>query len=361
MRTVTLGEICSPKQWHAMPKSRMMTKGYPVYGANGVIGYAAEYTHDKPTILVGCRGTIGTVHISEPQSFATGNTMALDGLRADLVDMEYLARFLQWRGLADVTSGSSQPQLTRAGLIRVEVPLPPVAEQRRLAAILGQADVLRGKRRIVLSYLANLTQSIFLQMFGDPTCEGPDRHSLAEIGEIITGNTPSRTNPANYGDGIEWIKSDNLGGTIATTAEERLSLIGQQAARVVPTGSILVTCIAGSPLSIGKASLVDRKVAFNQQINAVVPGPSVDVRFLLEQFKVAPNLVRQQSTGGMKGLVSKSNFSSIKVLVPPLALQRHFAELANEVDQIREREAAALAETDRLYRSLDARAFTGRL
>ena len=125
----------------------MVLDGYPVYGANGVIGYATEFTHDQPTIVIGCRGTIGAVHITAPRSFVTGNAMALDGLDTTRVDQRYLARFLEWRGLSDVTSGSSQPQLTRQNLITVEVPLPSLSEQQRVAMILDGADTIRAKRR----------------------------------------------------------------------------------------------------------------------------------------------------------------------------------------------------------------------
>ncbi|OHV05117.1 restriction endonuclease subunit S [Mycobacterium talmoniae] len=257
--------------------------------------------------------------------------------------------------------GGSLMRARPSHVANIEIPFPSHPEQRRIAAILDHADALRDKRRRVIGHFDELTQSTFIEMFGDPMADSIHKCPLGAVGDVITGNTPSRANPLNFGDGIEWIKSDNLGGTIATAAEERLSATGRQTARVVPGGSVLVACIAGSPSSIGKASLVDREVAFNQQINAVVPGSTIDSRFLLEQLKVAPELVRQQSTGGMKGLVSKSNFASIRVMVPPLDHQRRFANFVAEVDDVREREAAALTVTDNLFESLRSRAFSGQL
>jgi len=184
-------------------------------------------------------------------------------------------------------------------LKEVEIPKPPLAEQRRIAAILDQADALRAKRRRVLAHLDSLTQSIFHDMFGDPltNSRGLPRSSIGSVAPVLTGNSPSRAEAGNFGDEIEWIKSGNLGGAVATRSEEWLSERGRATARVAPPGPILVTCIAGSPASIGKASLVDREVAFNQQINAILPSSQVDSTFVLGQLKAAPELVRAQGLG----------------------------------------------------------------
>jgi type I restriction enzyme, S subunit len=177
----------------------------------------------------------------------------------------------------------------------------------------------------------------------------------------MTGNSPSRTNPANFGHHIEWIKSDNLGGDVATVADEWLSEQGRAAGRIAPAGSVLVTCIAGSPNSIGKASLVDREVAFNQQINAVLPSSRLDPSFLLWQLKSAPALVRGKSTGGMKGLVSKSSFQTIEILLPPLDLQREFAVRVDRINAQRAAVQRAHSADDELLASLQSRAFRGEL
>jgi type I restriction enzyme S subunit len=81
--TVRLGEICRPRQWKTLSKKDLVADGFPVYGANGKIGFATEFTHSKPTLLIGCRGSCGSVHITEPFSYANGNAMALDELNEE--------------------------------------------------------------------------------------------------------------------------------------------------------------------------------------------------------------------------------------------------------------------------------------
>ena len=210
------------------------------------------------------------------------------------------------------------------------VPLPPLEEQKRIAAILDKADAIRRSRKQAIRLTEELLRSTFLDMFGDPVTnpKGWDKFELSKLGQVVTGNTPPRANPENYGDDIEWIKSDNITTPhhFLTLAAEGLSSQGKKIARIVPPNSILVACIAGSRSSIGRAALAEREVAFNQQINAIIPNPNVDPYFLYTQFFVAQHLVQAKSTDSMKGLVSKSKFSNIEFIRPPEQKQREFGK-----------------------------------
>lgn len=201
-------------------------------------------------------------------------------------------------------------------------------------------------------------------MFGDPLSPSTtwERRLLSEIGTVVTGNTPSRARDDYFGRAIEWIKSDNLNSaeTYATTASEGLSELGRAAGRVAPAGSILVTCIAGSPACIGNAAILNRDAAFNQQINALIPKAG-DVRFLYAQLRVAKGLVQQASTGGMKGLVSKSRFEGVRLLFPSLEQQRRFGDIFDSIERQKGRLARALVEFNSLFASLQHQAFNGEL
>ena len=305
--------------------------------------------------------------IARPDFAGVCSTDLLPIRPGEHVDRDYLVHYLRLPSTVDQAAtraaGANLPRLNPAVLATFEIPLPPLPEQRRIAAILDHTDALRAKRRHSLTLLDLLTRSAFVDRFGDPmvNTRGLPTRALGSLASVMTGNSPSRSNPANFGGLIEWIKSDNLGGDVASDAVESLSELGLLGARVAPPGSVLVTCIAGSPASIGKASLVDRPVAFNQQINAVLPSVTIDSRFLLTQLKVAPELVRAQSTGGMKGLVSKSAFQGVQLLVPPLVDQREFASRVAEINAQRAAAQRSLHSLDELFASLQSRAFSGQL
>ena len=78
---IPLSKVCRPKQWQTISQDKLLTEGFPVYGANGKIGFYSEYNHEYPTILITCRGaTCGSINICEPKSYVTGNAMSLDDL-----------------------------------------------------------------------------------------------------------------------------------------------------------------------------------------------------------------------------------------------------------------------------------------
>jgi type I restriction enzyme S subunit len=250
-------------------------------------------------------------------------------------------------------------------LAKIEIPLPPLAQQKRIAGILDAADALRAKRRQALAQLDTLLQATFLDLFGDPVInpKGWEKLRISDVAEVVTGSTPSRKQPKFYGDVIEWIKSDNINDPsfYLTKAEEGLSNEGMKVARSAPPGSVLVTCIAGSPSCIGNAAIADRRVAFNQQINAMIPNGKVNVFFAFTLFWVAPNLIQKASTNSMKGMVSKSAFSDILVPVPPIAIQERFAAIFEAVERQKRRYTSHLADLDTLFASLQSRAFRGEL
>ena len=287
--------------------------------------------------------------------------------RFDLVSPDFLFWWLktQEKHIQSKGRGATFKEVSKKIVEDLQISLPPLDEQKRIAGILDAADALRAKRREALAELDTLLQSTFLDMFGDPVTNpmGWETYALGEVGEVITGNTPSRKRPEYYGDDIEWIKSDNINDPsfVLTEAVERLSVTGRAVARTIPRGSILVTCIAGSPSCIGNAAIADREVAFNQQINAFVPGERIALWFAFGVFWVGKRLVQSASTSSMKGMVSKSAFSAISIPIPPTSLQNRFATIVESVEQQKASQRAHLDELDTLFASLQSCAFRGDL
>ena len=261
--------------------------------------------------------------------------------------------------------GATMKHVNRGEFLATTIPLPPLDEQKRIAGILDAADALRAKRREALAELDTLLQSTFLDMFGDPVTNpmGWDTYALVEVGEVITGNTPSRKRLEYYGEDIEWIKSDNINDPsfVLTEAVERLSVTGKAVARTIPRGSILVTCIAGSPSCIGERGNRgprSRLQSADQCLRAW-RGHCALVRL---RGVLGGQTTRSKCIDELhEGMVSKSAFSAISIPIPPTSLQSRFAAIVESVEQQKARQRAHLAELDTLFASLQSRAFRGDL
>nr|WP_312116887.1 restriction endonuclease subunit S [Moraxella sp. CTOTU47915] len=261
--------------------------------------------------------------------------------------------------------GGSLLRARPAFVSKIKIPLPPLSEQKRISKILDKADELRQKRQQSIEKLDELLQATFIDMFGDPVTnpKGWKVKKLADLGSIATGNTPPRANPENYGNFMEWIKSDNLNHSFdyATKATEYLSEIGAKKARVVPSGTILVTCIAGSFDCIGNLAIVDREVAFNQQINSLTPNDENDTLFLYYLLKISKHIIQSSSTKSMKGMISKSKFSEITLPIPPFEEQIKFSKVFENFNSLKKTALSQLEHQENLFQSLQQRAFKGEL
>ncbi len=239
-------------------------------------------------------------------------------------------------------------------------------DQIKIANLLSQVEALIAKREESIKLLDELLISTFLDMFGDPVLntKGWDHKPLKKFGKVSTGNTPPRKEPAYYTPKyIEWIKTDNINKNkmYLTKAKEYLSEKGLERGRLVKENSLLVTCIAGSIKSIGNASISNRKVTFNQQINAIEPNDDISVYFLYWMFKISKKYVQDQAGKGMKKMISKSTFEKIIFPYPPKPLQDKFTTIVQRVEESKKKYQESLNELHQLFGSLSQRAFKGEL
>jgi type I restriction enzyme, S subunit len=118
-----------------------------------------------------------------------------------------------------MTGSAGQKRVPANFLARYEIPVPRLIEQHRVAEILDKAVAVRRKRRQALIQIDTLLRAAFLERFGDPATDPKKigKAPLSAFGRVVTGNTPPRTEPGYFGEGIEWIKSDNINTPVSVT------------------------------------------------------------------------------------------------------------------------------------------------
>ncbi len=278
------------------------------------------------------------------------------------------AAYLYWwltanrRRMDHLGRGATFKEVSKAIVAEVRFPLPPLEEQRRIAAILDKADELRAKRRAVLEHLDTLTQSIFLDMFGDPALNrhGWPEKPLGELGLVATGGTPSRERPEYFDGCIPWVKTTEVdGGTIRRTSES----ISEDALRdsncqVFPEGSVVIA-MYGQGATRGRTSILGLPAATNQACAVVVTGDLIEPTYLHTVLQLAYHRLRGLGRGGNQANLNLALVPSFEVPVPPLRKQVEFANARAEVDEMRRTTATSDVEIAALRSSLESRAFSG--
>ena len=317
-------------------------------------------------ILISVRAPVGAVNICNQKSII-GRGLAAIRTSSEL-DGKFLYYWLKAneQKIDALGTGSTFKAITQDTLKKIEVPVPPLGDQIRIAHLLGKAEGLIAQRKQHLQQLDDLLKSVFLEMFGDPVRneKGWEKPGLKAFGKISTGNTPPRNEAENYdAQFIEWIKTDNITGeaVFVTPAAEHLSELGARKARTVTAGALLVACIAGSVESIGRAALTNRTVSFNQQINAIQPGQDVNPLYLYALLKLSRAYIQSHATKGMKKILTKGDFEKITMIKPPFELQNQFAVVVEKVEVLKSRYQQSLTDLEALYGALSQQAFKGEL
>lgn len=338
-----------------------------------------KYEHflaDEGDLIIACSG-IQVSYFHEKIAFLkkehlplcmNTSTMRFKSLDKGILDINYFSYFLKTnyfkKQLQKLITGSAQLNFGPSHIEQIDIMLPPIEIQKQIVEVLDEAQKLIDNRKKQIKLLDDLIESIFYDMFGDPVVNdrGWEVKRLGESTEIITGNTPPRKDVENYGDYIEWIKSDNINTPYIylTEAEEYLSKKGKKIGRYVNKGSILMTCIAGSIDCIGNVAIANREVAFNQQINAIIP-KKYNLYFLYILFTTTKKYIQNNSTSSMKGMISKGNLLKLEFIIPPIGLQNQFAEKVQAIEKQKELLEKSLKLMEDNYNSLMQRAFKGEL
>lgn len=167
-----LGDVCELYQPHTLSLNELdMVGPYPVYGANGIIGRHSEYNHEQSELVMACRGaTCGVLNITKPKSWINGNAMVIHP-RDNKVELSYLVLVLtaMQEEVAAITNGAAQPQITRTNLSPLEIPLPPLSEQRavveRLESQLARAERVENLSRAGAAWCAHLRRAVLEEAF----------------------------------------------------------------------------------------------------------------------------------------------------------------------------------------------------
>jgi type I restriction enzyme, S subunit len=288
----------------------------------------------------------------------------------DIVCTKYLHHWLTSpdakRYLVANASKTAQPALSLGKIKELPVPLPPLPEQRRIAAILDQADALRAKRREALAQLDSLTQSIFIEMFGDPV-RNPlgwpmmsfENVCKTRLGKMLDQKQQTGTHSRKYlrNANVQWFRFD-LSEVFEMDFDD-----GARETFRLQDGDLLI-CEGGEP---GRAAIWREEISECYYQKALHRG-RVDAKLATPEY-VARLLWFFAKHGGLSDHVTSATIAhltgeklkAMQIPLPTLALQKKFCSRVNQITSIKSQQQQSLANLDALFASLQHRAFHGEL
>lgn len=323
-------------------------------------------------IILGIRASIGDRVWSDGE-YCLGRGVA--GLRAEsALDSKYLWHWLGFNAqrIAAKGRGATFLQVTRKDIADLEIALPALTEQRRIAAMLDEVDALRSKCRVIGAHIDDLTQSIFVQMFGDPV-RNPMRWQRVELGMLSNQglrNGAYFPKHAYKPDGIEMAHmSDVFYDRVSRGNLKRVRATAQEIRKYLATGDdILIARRSLNYGGAGKPCLVPASaepllfesslIRFSPDQRLVTPSY---IFHLLKDPYFRRSVMSKIITGTTIFGVSQSNLSRLEVPLPPLDLQDKFAAALDRQAGVKNPTDKMGVLVDELFASVESRAFSGQL
>ena len=362
MKKVKLTSICNPKQWKTIPLSKLTDIGYPVYGANGIIGFFGEYNHKNATIAITCRGaTCGAVNMTQPKSYVNGNAMCLDDID-DSIRIKYLFYSMQAYDFTKIISGSAQPQITREGIRKVEITIHSLNEQEKIIRELDTIQRLIDQKRMQIEKIDNLIRSRFIELFGDMYLNSLEwtEVTLEFISDIVSGITKGRKiKTAELREvpymAVSNVKNGYIDWTTVKTIEVTEQEINQY--RLLPDDVLMTE--GGDPDKVGRGAIIREPLEncihqnhiFRVRLNERVILPVFFAEYLQHQRAKRYFLGCAKQTTGIASINMKQ-LRNLPVLMPPLELQNQFAAFVAQTDKSKLAVEKSLKQLEILKKSL---------
>lgn len=318
-----LGEVLTIKYGKNQKEVESPNGTIPIYGTGGLMGYATKFLYDKPSILIGRKGTINKVKFID-KPFWTVDTLFYSIINEEIVSPKFLYYQLSLINFMNYNEGTTIPSLRTETLNRIEVSLPPLATQQKIATILSSLDDKIELNNKINDNLEQQAQAIFkswfvdFEPFGGKMPEGWRVGKVDDLGEIICGKTPSTKIKEYYGNECPFITIPDMHNNVYACFTERyLSKLGMesQIGKSLPVNSVCVSCIATPGLVI----LTDKISQTNQQINSIIPNKNMSSYYVyLLMQSLAETIKMLGSSGSTTSNLNKDQFSKIDVLIPAI-------------------------------------------
>ena len=377
-----LGEITNIKYGKGLPTSKFIEKGFPVFGANGIIGYYNEYLYEEEQLLISCRGAnSGKINISPKFCYVTNNSLIIDFPLCQKQLRKTLFYALQIVDKSKLITGTAQPQVTINNAVELEIHLPPLPEQHQIVTKIEELfseldngienlkkarEQLKTYRQAVLKYafegkLTNLVQNNEL----------PKSWKTKKLGEsldIVSGNTPKGVNDIQSLGEIPFYKVGDMNthGNEVYMKKANLNLTQEEVnslrVKLFPKGTVIFPKRGGAILT-NKKRILSSFSGFDLNLMGAIPNENIDGLYLYYWFQKL-NLSKIYD-GSNVPQINKKNIAPLDIPIPPIDEQQAIvSEIESRLsvcDKIEQTIEDSLKKAEALRQSILKKAFAGEL
>jgi type I restriction enzyme S subunit len=326
---------------------------YPIYSNSiaqeGLYGFSTYPKYKKNSVTITARGTLGVAFYRDHDFVGIGRLLIVNARQ------EISPRYLKevWNYLVrEPFENGGIPQLTAIKARTIKLVFPSLPEQQKIADCLSSLDELIELQTKQLEALQTHKKGLMQQLFpreGETTPRlrfpefrdaGPwENIQVSDFGTIVTGKTPSTSNPKYWNGRFAWVTPTDISDTkYIYTTDRLLTSEGVQLIGVLPENTVLITCIA----SIGKNAILKVPGSCNQQINAIIPNSNFNSDFIYYLFCKNQTILQNQAGTSATAIIPKSAFEKFYFHVPKLPEQQKIADCLSSLDELIELQAKQL-------------------
>lgn len=278
-------------------------------------------------------------------------------IRPKNINGKYLGHFFQTpkyrQIISELSAGANINNLRKEDIASLEIPLPPIEEQKRIADILDKANSLIYLRKQQLEKMNLLIKSKFIDMFGDPVTnpKGWEVKQLSELGCWNSGGTPSRGNLEYFEGDIDWYSAGELNDLFLKKSNERITneAIKESAAKLFEAGSLLIGMYDTAAFKMG---ILQKKASSNQACANIKPNKRTNVIWLYFNLLQMKNHFLKNRRGIRQKNLNLGMIKGFCIPVPHIELQNQFAEFVEQVEKQKTVMQESLEKMETNYKAL---------
>jgi type I restriction enzyme S subunit len=336
-----LGGLLTFQRGYDITKAQQTEGDVPIVSSSGVSSFHNESKADAPGVVIGRKGTLGTVHYLERPYWPHDTTLWIKDFKGS--HPRFLSYFLSTLRLENFDTGASNPTLNRNHLHKIKVIAPAPAEQEKIAAVLAACDdlIANNQRRIAL--LESMAEEIYREWFvrmrfpgfesakhekGMPL--GWQASTAAAMVHVLGGGTPSTEISQYWGGHIPFFSpKDSHDGVYCLSTEQYITELGLEncSSRLFPKDTIFITARG----TVGNLVMAGEPMAMNQSCYALVSKVDKKPYFVFTGLKCAVNVIKGVSNSGVFDNVVMDTFKIIPLINPGDELRAKYIEVAEPI------------------------------